>query len=131
MWTKNESPEEDDADDRLVTLQNMLPREVLERSQGFPMSPTASSPVMENERVKVITWLLPPAERAAELRSIYFRFAAWMSVLVSYHQFGTATHGNHRYNPISPECFDEQIYSQFYDASVAPPTDSALVSHRL
>ena len=36
-----------------------------------------------------------------------------------------------RYNPISLETFDAQVYSQFYGVNVGPPSDDPLVSHRL
>ncbi|KAJ7918735.1 fungal-specific transcription factor domain-containing protein [Mycena leptocephala] len=35
------------------------------------------------------------------------------------------------YAPISPESFDAEVYSQFYDQNAAPPTDQPLLAHRL
>lgn len=36
-----------------------------------------------------------------------------------------------RYNPISLETFDSQVYTQFYDVNASPNSDDPLTAHRL
>lgn len=37
----------------------------------------------------------------------------------------------HRYNPVSPDSFIEQVFSQFYDPNAQPASDDSMLSHRL
>jgi hypothetical protein len=113
-FLQNEFPEDEDEEtERMASLQNVLPAEVLARSSTFPIAP-ANLPNFEVENLQLqnLIWYLPPADKAVELKQIYYQHAAWM------------------YNPISPEAFMEQVYSPFYDSN-ANVTDDPLLSHRL
>ncbi|RDB15834.1 putative transcriptional regulatory protein C1F7.11c [Hypsizygus marmoreus] len=112
-FLQNESPEEDDQADHLATLRSILPAEILKRASAFPITPVNLSSDSERARLQDLFWYLPPAEKALELRSIYYSHAAWM------------------YNPISFEAFDTQVYRQFYDPSAGPSSEDSLLSHRL
>ncbi|KAF8972626.1 fungal-specific transcription factor domain-containing protein [Flammula alnicola] len=109
-FLQNELPEEDQPDDHLVSLQNILPPEILARAASFPISPMS---VSGNVGLQTLYWYLPPAEMALELRSIYYTHAAWM------------------YNPINIESFDSEVYSSFYNQNVGPIPDDPLLAHRL
>ncbi|OCH91033.1 hypothetical protein OBBRIDRAFT_792742 [Obba rivulosa] len=70
------------------------------------------------ERLRVLSFYLPPVDEAAELRDIYFQHAAWM------------------YNPISRTHFDTHAFNIFYPplspSPTTPETDaSALRAHQL
>ncbi|KAJ7636040.1 fungal-specific transcription factor domain-containing protein [Mycena polygramma] len=112
-FLQNETAEEDEPEDDLLTrLQNVLPAHILTRAAAFPISPVAP-PTHENDSLRGLFWYLPPGIKAAALRDIYFTHAAWM------------------YAPISPEGFETEVYSQFYDPNAAPATDQPLLAHRL
>lgn len=49
----------------------------------------------------------------------------------NYLRCGLNSHSLGRYNPISLEAFDSQVYTQFYDPNAGRPSDDPLVSHRL
>ncbi|KAF7370826.1 Fungal-trans domain-containing protein [Mycena sanguinolenta] len=72
-----------------------------------PRPPTKASPYAAS------FWYLPPGVKAAALRDIYFTYAAWM------------------YAPISPESFEVEVYSQFYDPNASGAIDQPLLAHRL
>ncbi|KAJ7746905.1 fungal-specific transcription factor domain-containing protein [Mycena maculata] len=111
-FLQNETAEgEEPEDDHLTSLQSVLPLHILTRAAAFPISPVV--PPHEGESLRAFFWYLPPGAKAAALRDIYFTHAAWM------------------YAPISPESFEAEVYSQFYDPSVAPPADQPLYAHRL
>ncbi|KAJ7281861.1 fungal-specific transcription factor domain-containing protein [Mycena rebaudengoi] len=112
-FLQNETAEEDEAeDDHLTSLQRVLPSHILTRAAAFPISPVAP-PTHEGESLRSLFWYLPPGAKAAELRDIYYTHAAWM------------------YAPISPEAFDAEVYTQFYDPNAGPPSDQPLLAHRL
>ncbi|KAJ7576797.1 hypothetical protein C8J56DRAFT_971614 [Mycena floridula] len=110
----NEVGDDETVDDRVINLQSILPAKILARAAAFPISPV-TQPALDSDPVNLqsLYWYLPPADKAAELRSIYYQKAAWM------------------YNPISQESFDYEVFSQFYDPNAAPPVDDPLLSHRL
>ncbi|KAJ7453960.1 hypothetical protein B0H11DRAFT_265925 [Mycena galericulata] len=111
-FLQNETAEgEEPEDDHLTSLQSVLPAHILTRAAAFPISPVA--PPHEGESLRALFWYLPPGAKAAALRDIYFTHAAWM------------------YAPISPESFEAEVYSQFYDPSATPPGDQPLYAHRL
>ena len=71
--------EEENPDDRSAELKKILPPEILEISSAFrlaPMNQQSSDAI--NDRLRSLYWYLPPADKAAELRDIYFSHAAWM-----------------------------------------------------
>lgn len=79
---QNEFPEDEDEEtERMASLQNVLPAEVLARSSTFPIAP-ANLPNLEIENLQLqnLIWYLPPAEKAVELKEIYYQHAAWMYV---------------------------------------------------
>ncbi|KII85775.1 hypothetical protein PLICRDRAFT_56260 [Plicaturopsis crispa FD-325 SS-3] len=110
----NEFPEEDETDERLTSLQDILPPEVLSRSTSFPIAPDHPSLDLETLRTTNLYWYLPSPEVALNLRDIYYHRASWM------------------YSPISPDAFASEVYAQFYAAQAAPPiADDPLIAHRL
>ncbi|GBE86514.1 fungal-specific transcription factor domain-containing protein [Sparassis latifolia] len=115
-YLTNESSEAE-KDDRLENLRRLLPPEVLALSGLFPVAPNIL-PIFDAEldriqRLHTLSWCLPQAHEAAELRSIYFRHAAWM------------------YNPITEAQFNEQAFQPFYDPDAAQQMDDPLLSHQL
>ncbi|KAL0580577.1 hypothetical protein V5O48_001402 [Marasmius crinis-equi] len=113
LFLQNESGEDDDQqDNHLATLQNMLPVQILNRAAALPITTTVR-PEPETVTLQSLYWYLPSVERAAELRSIYYRYAAWM------------------YNPISQSMFDFEIWSQFYGQQLQPTGDDPQLPHRL
>ncbi|KAF8074759.1 fungal-specific transcription factor domain-containing protein [Lyophyllum atratum] len=112
-FLQNELPEDGDQGDQLATLRTVLPSDILKRASAFPISATNQSSESERVGLQDLFWYLPPADKALELRSIYYSHAAWM------------------YNPISQESFDSQVYTQFYDPNIGPQPDEPLLSHRL
>ncbi|KAJ6485924.1 fungal-specific transcription factor domain-containing protein [Mycena sanguinolenta] len=112
-FLQNETAEEDEPEDDLLTrLQNVLPAHILTRAAAFPISPV-TPPAHEGESLRSLFWYLPPGVKAAALRDIYFTHAAWM------------------YAPISPESFEAEVYSQFYDPNASGAIDQPLLAHRL
>ncbi|KAJ7132076.1 fungal-specific transcription factor domain-containing protein [Mycena epipterygia] len=111
-FLQNETAEEEPEDDHLTSLQSVLPAHILTRAAAFPISPV-TPPAHEGESLRSLFWYLPPGAKAAALRDIYFTHAAWM------------------YAPISPESFEAEVYSQFYDPNAAPPGDQPVLAHRL
>ncbi|KAF8885022.1 fungal-specific transcription factor domain-containing protein [Infundibulicybe gibba] len=109
----NETQDDDEQDNHLANLQTLLQPEILTRAAAFPVSPVSHPSDHENFSLQNLFWYLPPAEKAIELRSIYYSHAAWM------------------YNPISTEAFDSQVYAQFYDPNAGPLSDDPLLAHRL
>ena len=64
-------------------LRNILPAEILQFSGSFPLAPVVRQSLdTVKERLRNFHWYLPTAEKAAELRDLYFNYAAWL--LVSY-----------------------------------------------
>jgi hypothetical protein len=114
-FLQNELLETDDEEnERIASLQNVLPQDILGRSSAFPISPTSLPNFeIENLQLQNLLWYLPTADKAAELRVLYYQHAAWM------------------YDPISLEAFMEQVYCPFYDSNANSPTDDPLLSHRL
>jgi hypothetical protein len=114
-FLQNELPENDDEEiERIASLQNILPPDVLGHSSAFPIGPTRLPNFdLENIHLQNLVWYLPTADNALELKQVYYQHAAWM------------------YNPISPEAFMEQVYYPFYDSNANSPTDDPLLSHRL
>ncbi|KAJ7623437.1 fungal-specific transcription factor domain-containing protein [Roridomyces roridus] len=112
-FLQNETAEgEEPEDDHLLSLQSVLPAHILTRAAAFPISPV-TPPAHEGESLRSLFWYLPPGAKAAALRDIYFTHAAWM------------------YAPISPESFEAEVYTQFYDPNATPPSDQPLYAHRL
>ncbi|KAL0060885.1 hypothetical protein AAF712_012349 [Marasmius tenuissimus] len=113
LFLQNESGEDDDQqDNHLVTLQSVLPAQILNRAAALPISATVR-PEPETVTLQALYWYLPAAERAAELRIIYYRYAAWM------------------YNPISQDVFDLEIYTQFYGQQPQASGEDPQLPHRL
>ncbi|GLB43439.1 putative fungal specific transcription factor [Lyophyllum shimeji] len=112
-FLQNELPEDSDQEDQLARLRTVLPPDILKRASALPITATNNSSESERAGLHDLFWYLPPADKALELRSIYYSHAAWM------------------YNPVSQESFDIQIYSQFYDPNIGPHSDDPQLSHRL
>ena len=65
--------------ERTHDLRNILPTDILQFSGSFPLSPISRpSDDTIKERLRSLHWYLPPAEKAAELRDLYYMYAAWM-----------------------------------------------------
>ncbi|KAK0202818.1 fungal-specific transcription factor domain-containing protein [Desarmillaria ectypa] len=112
-FLQNEDGDDDGYEDHMLNLQNILSPEILARAASFPIS-AVPHPLHEGSTsIQNLFWYLPPADKAAELRSIYYTNAAWM------------------YNPIPQESFDFEVYHQFYDTSNLPSADDPLLPHRL
>lgn len=79
MDLQNEQVQEQAREDRLAALQKLLPPDILSLSGFFPVapniSPTADTEVDRLERLRSLYWYLPPADEAADLRTIYFQHA--------------------------------------------------------
>ncbi|KAI0255791.1 fungal-specific transcription factor domain-containing protein [Lactifluus subvellereus] len=116
-FLQNEMEAEVTDDPRLHDLRNILPAEILQFSGSLPLSPVGRpSADTVKERLRNLHWYLPSAEKAAELRDLYYTYAAWM------------------YNPISLSEFNANIYSVLYQpqGGVATNDEPAVVlSHRL
>ncbi|KAG6810864.1 hypothetical protein H0H92_010020 [Tricholoma furcatifolium] len=108
----NEHQEDGEEGDQLANLRTVLPLDILKRASALSIATSTQSAESERVGLQDLFWYLPSADKALELREIYFRHAAWM------------------YNPISQEAFDSQIYSQFYD-NVEPQTNDPQLAHRL
>ncbi|KAG5645724.1 hypothetical protein DXG03_005419 [Asterophora parasitica] len=111
-FLQNELPE-DQLGDQLASLRNVLPPDILKRASALTVSTPYQSSESKHASTQDLLWYLPPADKALELRCIYFSHAAWM------------------YNPISQESFDTQIYTQFYDLNVGPFANDHTLCHRL
>ena len=61
-------------------LEGILDPKILKRSACIPISSPANIASQVDSTIRDLFWYLPPAEKAAELRSVYFRHAAWMFV---------------------------------------------------
>ncbi|KAH9989846.1 hypothetical protein BJV77DRAFT_1015520, partial [Russula vinacea] len=82
-------------------LRNILPADILQFSNSLPLSPLIRPSVdTVKERLRNLHWYLPSAEKAAELRDVYYTYAAWM------------------YNPISMSEFNATIYSILFKAKI-------------
>ncbi|KAG7443621.1 uncharacterized protein BT62DRAFT_934859 [Guyanagaster necrorhizus] len=112
-FLQNEDGDVDEYEDHMLHLQNILPSEILARASSFPISAVPHTLHEDSFSIQSLFWYLPPADKAAELRSIYYTNAAWM------------------YNPIPQESFDFEVYHQFYDTSNVPSADDPLLPHRL
>ncbi|KAG6841089.1 hypothetical protein C0991_001997 [Blastosporella zonata] len=113
-FLQNEQSEDDEQQgDQLAGLRTVLPLDILKRATAFPISTTTQSPESERAGLQDLFWYLPPADKALELRQLYYSHAAWM------------------YNPVSQEAFDSQVYPQFYDPNIGPQADDPQLSHRL
>ncbi|KAF8633249.1 hypothetical protein AX15_001442 [Amanita polypyramis BW_CC] len=113
-FLRNEMGETQDEDNRQieVDLRGFLSPQILAKAAAFPISSVADS-IDKRSSIHSLFRYLPSTEKALELRSVYYRYAAWM------------------YNPISAESFDKEVYSQFYDPSAGSPSDEPIFSHRL
>ncbi|KAG0709151.1 fungal-specific transcription factor domain-containing protein [Suillus ampliporus] len=114
-FLQNEANDDHETDgDRLAALQTVLPADILARSGAFPILPSTHASIhVENVRLRTLIWYLPVPAKAQEICQTYYRLGAWM------------------YNPISQQCFYEDIYPQFYTPSTGPPSDDPLLSHKL
>ncbi|KAH9044225.1 fungal-specific transcription factor domain-containing protein [Lactarius hengduanensis] len=112
----NEMGDEPKEDPRAHDLRNILPAEILQFSGSFPLSPIAR-PSLDTvkERLRNLHWYLPTAEKAAELRDLYYTYAAWMN------------------NPISAPEFNATVYSVLFNSQVLAINDepNVVLSHRL
>jgi hypothetical protein len=81
----------------------------------FPLSPLVQPGMdLPADRLQALYWYLPPADKAAALRDVYFTCAAWM------------------YAPIAADEFHEEIYAPFYGMGAPIATaDDPRVAHRL
>ena len=58
---------------------NILPPNILQFSGSLPLMPISRpSDDTIKERLRNLHWYLPSAEKAAELRDLYYTYAAWM-----------------------------------------------------
>ncbi|KAI9511531.1 hypothetical protein F5148DRAFT_1274173 [Russula earlei] len=86
--------EDEPKHERTHDLRNILPGDILQFSSSLPLSPISRPSVdTVKERLRNLHWYLPSAEKATELRDLYYTYAAWM------------------YNPISISEFNTSIYS--------------------
>jgi hypothetical protein len=66
-------------DERTHELRNILPADILQFSGSLPLSSIGRpSDDTVKERLRNLHWYLPSAEKAAELRDLYYTYAAWM-----------------------------------------------------
>jgi hypothetical protein len=85
-----ECEEKDDV--RTHDLRGILPAEILQFSGSLPLTPLNRPSVdTVKERLRNLHWYLPPAEKAAELRDLYYTYAAWMSVFLRSHTLSPLT----------------------------------------
>ena len=60
-------------------LRSTLPADILQFGSSLPLSPiNRPSDDTIKERLRNLHWYLPSAEKAAELRDLYYTYAAWM-----------------------------------------------------
>ncbi|KAI0296024.1 fungal-specific transcription factor domain-containing protein [Russula brevipes] len=109
--------EDEPKDDRTHDLRNILPVDILQFSGSVPLSPISRPSVdTVKERLRNLHWYLPSAEKAAELRDLYYTYAAWM------------------YNPVSISEFNATVYSVLFKSQGAMAMNeepSAVLSQRL
>jgi hypothetical protein len=116
-FLQNEMEDEPKDEPRTHDLRNTLPAEILQFSGSFPLSPTVR-PSLDTvkERLRNLHWYLPTAEKAAELRDLYYTYAAWM------------------YNPVPLSEFNATVYSVLFNPQVSLAINdepNVLLSHRL
>lgn len=116
-FLQNEMEDEPKDFPRTHDLRSILPADILQFSGSFPLSPVVR-PSLDTvkERLRNLHWYLPTAEKAAELRDLYYTYAAWM------------------YNPISLSEFNATVYSVLFNsqASLAINDEpNVVLSHRL
>ena len=71
--------EDEPKHDRTYDLRNILPADILQFSGSIPLAPLNRPSVdTVKERLRSLHWYLPSAEKAAELRDLYYTYAAWM-----------------------------------------------------
>jgi hypothetical protein len=71
--------EDEPKHDRTHDLRNILPADILQFSSSLPLAPLSRPSVdTVKERLRNLHWYLPSAEKAAELRDLYYTYAAWM-----------------------------------------------------
>jgi hypothetical protein len=65
--------------DRTHDFRNTLPADILQFSSSLSLAPL-SRPFVDTvkERLRNLHWYLPSAEKGAELRDLYYTYAAWM-----------------------------------------------------
>jgi len=71
-----EAHNEDNREDE-VDLHGILPSHILARAAAFPISSNPDT-VDQRSSIHSLFRYLPTTEKAHELRSIYFKYAAWM-----------------------------------------------------
>lgn len=78
LYLQNEL-EDEPKDEYNHDLRNILPADILQFSGSLPLSPVSRpSADTVKERLRNLHWYLPSAEKAAELRDVYYMYAAWM-----------------------------------------------------
>ena len=71
--------EDEPKHERPHDLRNILPADILQFSSSLPLSPLSRPSVdTVKERLRNLHWYLPSADKAAELRDVYYTYAAWM-----------------------------------------------------
>jgi hypothetical protein len=109
--------EDEPKHERPHDLRNILPADILQFSNSLPLSPLIRPSVdTVKERLRNLHWYLPSAEKAAELREVYYTYAAWM------------------YNPISISEFNATVYSILFKSQGAlamGDEPNIMLSHRL
>ncbi|KAI0305952.1 hypothetical protein B0F90DRAFT_1623878 [Multifurca ochricompacta] len=116
-FLQNEMEDGPYEDPRVHELRNILPAEILQFSASLPLSPISwPSLDIAKERLRNLHWYLPTAEKAAELRDLYYTYGAWM------------------YNPISLAEFNATVYSILFKSQGTLLTDedpNVVLSYRL
>jgi hypothetical protein len=86
MKFQNQMEDEAKDDSGTHDLRGILPLEILQFSGSLPLTPLSRPSVdTVKERLRNLQWYLPSAEKAAELRDLYYTYAAWMSVFPRSH----------------------------------------------
>jgi hypothetical protein len=109
--------EDEEVEDPVARLAQTLPTDLLLRASSIPTSEShlqLQATPDKKPRLQDLMWYLPQGQRAAELREIFYRQAAWM------------------YNCITQNTFDMEVFARFYDANwqSPDPMDSS-TAHRL
>ncbi|KAJ8522709.1 hypothetical protein ONZ45_g713 [Pleurotus djamor] len=110
-FMQNEEDSDPEPDNHMLELENILPKDILDRASSFPINSYQS--LAQDTSVHLLRYYLPPVEQAVALKNFYFSHAAMM------------------YNPISADSFNTEILNEVYGSPEGSPSEDSLRSHRL
>jgi hypothetical protein len=76
--SQNESLEDEEQDDPIANLRGILSPDILSKATALPIASSNNIVEVANVGLQTLYWYLPPADKAFELRALYYSHAAWM-----------------------------------------------------